>query len=291
MAEALDSILDDKEPEAPEAPEAREPEAEPAAPKDHSEDYKSRKKKHQAKEFTAQGRDPETGQFKPKEAEPAAPAAASTAAPAPATPAAATPATPAAPAQPEFTEREKAFLRAAHEERVKRQELERKYAQPAPPAEPAKTFYEDPDGYAKNLKDEVQKVAVNTRLNTAEMIARQKYTDFDDKTAVFAQLVSQTPGLVEKWLAAPDPAEFAYRTGLNHQRLEQAGNIDALLEKTAKETEAKVRAAVEAEFKAKAEEDAKIRAALPGSLSDARSTGNRVPAWTGPASLDDILKG
>lgn len=291
----LGDILSDKvdNPEMPDTPD--EPKAaEPAAPLDpkepKAEPSHNRRERHREKEQTAQGkvRDPVTGQFVKKE-EPAPAAAPET--PAPPAPAAAAPAPPAqpAPAQ-EFTEREKAFLKAAQEERRQRQELEKRLA--AQPQEPPKPFYEDPEGFAKNLEEKMNSVATNTRLNTAELIARSKYQDFDQKIEVFSRIVQETPGLAQKWLAAQDPAEFAYRTAVNHQRLQEAekvGGLDALLQKAREEAAAEARTKLEAEFKAKAEEDAKIRASLPGSLSDARNSGGGRPVWGGPTSLDSIL--
>ena len=83
---------------------------------------------------------------------------------------------------------------------------------------------------------------------------------------------------------------FAYNMGKNHLELRQVGNLDAMREKIVKETEARVRAEVEAQFKAKQEELETQRAALPPSLSDVRSTGANRRVWGGPTALDDILK-
>lgn len=277
VVSSLDSILSDEKP-APTP--AAVPEAAPAAPA-------------------------------PKEAPAASPAAA----PAATVPAAETPKEPArgadgkfvkpadkpaAPApqapQPEMTERERAFLRAAQEERAKRQEFERKLAEvskpPAQPPEKPKAFWDDPEGALRRHAETVQEQNTHTRLNTAELIARSRYTDFDEKVAEFSQLVTATPGLAQQWLASPDPAEFAYVTAKNHMLLKQAGSLDALTAKVRAETEAAVRTKVEAEFKAKAEALEKERAALPPSLSDTRggAGGGGKPVWNGPTPLADILK-
>ena len=73
--------------------------------------------------------------------------------------------------------------------------------------------------------------------------------------------------------------------------LQQAGGIPELRAKIEKETEAKVRARIDAELKDKAEALAKERAALPPSLSEARSTGINKPVWGGIPSMEEILKG
>lgn len=193
----------------------------------------------------------------------------------------------AAPQQP-MTDKEKAFYTAMSEERRKRQEIERKFnelQQAQPPQEP-KAFWDDPEAALQTFKHEVDRVVTTTRMDTAEQIARSKYNDFDDKINVFAEVLQSTPGLREHWMQAPDPAEFAYRTGKNYMELQQAGNIDSLRAKI----ESEVRAKVEAEMRAKDEARKAELAAIPPSLSNAQSAPGNKAVWGGPPSLDDILK-
>lgn len=293
MATSLDDILSDKEPTKPEAEAlAEEPKGE-ATDKPEIERATSRRAEHRKREFSAQGRDPDTGQFVTKdEAKPETKVAEVPAADKP-TDAAKTVEKqadkPAAPTQPEYTERERAFLRGLEEERRKRQELERKLGEK--PAE-EKKFWDDPDGVLKSHEQRLREIAVQTKLSTTEAIARSKYTDFDDKIAAFGELMQQTPGLAQQWLASVDPAEYAYKTGKNHIELRQAGNLDALREKIVKETEAKVRVQIEAEFKAKQEALERDRAALTPSLSDVRGAAPQSRAvFTGPTPMNDILSG
>ena len=304
MAEqlSLNDILSDKEPTAPEP--AKEPIKEPAAPADSAkpaekpeaspepkiERPQSRRKAWADKEQDAQGRirDPETGQYAAKPAAEAEPAKVE--------PAKAEPAKAAVAPQQEFTEREKAFQKAMLEERGKRQDIERRVAaiesaKPAATTEPAKTFWDDPEGALAKHQADQRREAINTRLQMAEMFARKSHPDFDEKIEVFGKILQQTPGLHAQWIAAPDPAEFAYNLGKNHMELEQAGSIEEMRAKIERETAARVRTEVEAELKAKADALAKERAALPPSLSEARSTGVNKPVWGGPPSLDEILKG
>lgn len=291
----LDDILSDKEPEAPKEPAAKEPAAaEPKEPTEPAVDRpKPSRKEHMKREYAAQGRDPETGQFvaKPAQAEPV-----------PTEPKAAEPAEspkepPAAPEPSEVQkawEREKAaLLKAALDERKKRQELERQLAQPMKPAqpqEPAKTFWEDPEGHLNAIKEQSSQVALQTKIETAEMIARSRYQDFDQEVAVFKEMALSVPGLAQQCFSSPDPAEFAYRTGKFHRELKEAGGLDQLRTKI----EAETRATVEKEFKAKEEarlaEMARQRAALPGSLSDVRgAAASKRMEYTGPTPLDVIL--
>lgn len=193
----------------------------------------------------------------------------------------------AAPQQP-MTDKEKAFYTAMSEERRKRQEIERKFnelLQAQPPQEP-KAFWDDPEAALQTFKHEVDKVVTTTRMDTAEQIARSKYNDFDDKINVFAEVLQSTPGLREHWMQAPDPAEFAYRTGKNYMELQQAGNIDALRAKI----ESEVRMKLETEMKAKDEARKAELAAIPPSLSNAQSAPGNKAVWGGPPSLDNILK-
>ena len=189
----------------------------------------------------------------------------------------------------EMSERERAFLAAAHDERVKRQALEKRLQelQSAPTAnQPPQSFWDDPEASLKKFQDEMQGVVVNTKLNTAETIARSKYKDFDDQVQVFAQLLQQTPGLYQQWLNSPDPAEYAYNTGKKHREISQLGNLDSWKANTEKE----IRIRLESEMKEKMAEFEKTKNSLPGSLSDARSVSHNQPVFSGPTSLENILK-
>lgn len=187
----------------------------------------------------------------------------------------------------EMTDKERAFLARAIDETNKRQALEARIKElegKVTPEQP-KQFWDDPEAKLNEFEQRIQGVAVNTRLNTAEMIARSKHTDFEEKAAVFAQICQSTPGVWEKALQSPDPAEFAYTIGKNYMDLQQAGNLDNLKAKIEKE----VRVRLEAEMKEKADKDAKDRADLPETLSDAHSVQHKRATWSGPTPLDSIL--
>lgn len=299
----LDDVLADK-PVTTEVP--KEP-AEPAEPGPKAEPDKglaadgqprteNRRREHQKREWEAQGRDPATGQFVKKDTqeapkEPEKKSEAPKAEPAKA----AEPAKPAAPPQEEMTPRERAAFAKAADETRKRQALEQELAQlrsgqPAKPAEPAKTFWDNPDAALKSQQQQLATERVNIRLQTAEMIARSRYTDLDEKLEIFRGLVQQNPGLVQPWITAADPAEYAYRLAKNHQELQAVGGLEEMRKKIADETAAKVRAEEEAKYKAKLEEHERQRAALPPTLSDVRgaSTG-KAAVWGGPTPLSDVL--
>ena len=279
---SLDDILSDEKPKEQEAPAPAEaPAPEPAEKPDG---YKSLRQQAREKEYAAQGRDPSTGQYITKDE--------------PKPEVTAEPEKPREPEKPpvqQFTEKERAFLAAAQSERAKRQELEKQLQamKEAKTQEAPKSFFDDPEGTLKSLKDELQATKeevkqgqINTRLQTSEMVARSRHTDFEEKVTVFAELVQKTPGLGQQWLAAPDPAEFAYQTAKAHKELQDAGGMESWRQKAEKE----IRAKVEAELKAKAEALEKERQKLPPSLSDARGTTVNRPVWGGPTSLETILK-
>ena len=261
--------------------------------KQQAERNKSSRQAHRDREQAAQGRvrDPETGQFLAKDAAPAEQEAKPAATPAPIAKVEEKPAVPAAPQQ-ELTEKEKAFLKAAHEERGKRQELERRLAaiEAAKPKEPEKEFWDDPVEAIAKQRREFQEQLTAMRLGTSEQIARSRYPDFNEKVAKFSELAMATPGLAQQMLSHPDPATFAYNTAKNHMELQAAGGMEQMRANMKREITAHVRAELEAELKAKAEALEKARAAIPESLSAARATGpaNR-PIWSGPTPLDSIL--
>lgn len=195
-----------------------------------------------------------------------------------------------------LTDREKAFLAKADDEKKKRQELEKwkqeaekRFSQPQTPAKEAeapKQFWDDPEGSLKSFESRLSQEITKSRLNTAEMVARQRHTDFDTVIEKFGELLTNTPGLSAQWLNSQDPAEFAYKISKNHMELQEAGDIDKLRAKIEKETRLKI----EGELKSKSEALEKEKASIPGTLSDVKGTaaGNKV-AWTGPTTLDSIL--
>jgi len=271
----LSDILSDKEPEKTETEVAEAP---PEQTEVVEEKPQSRRKAHLAKEFEAQGRDPETGQFKKeetKEEKAEVKAEVKTE-------------VKVEPKKEEFTEKERAFLRGLEEERKKRQELERQLQALQKPTEKKeeKTFWDDPEGKLNAHTQQVQQIALQTKLQTSEVIARSRYKDFDEKIQVFAQVLEQTPGLHSQWLSSPDPAEFAYRAGSARAELTAAGDMEKWREQVRTEERKKI----EAEFKAKQDELEKQRKELPSSLSDVRGAVKHQPVFTGPIPMEDILK-
>lgn len=283
--DSMTDILSDKEPEKQEVVEAPAEAPPIEAEKSEVELPQSRRKAHLAKEYEAQGRDPATGQFIPKDApkeevkaevkaEPKVEAKPEVKAP-----------------QQEMTEKERGFLRGLEEERRKRQELERQIAEikKAQPQPEKKTFWDDPEGH---LAEHDKKQDARERgiiLNVSERLARSRYADFDQNIAAFSELLNSPSGAAvqAQFISSQDPAELAYKIGKHHRELKEVGSIDDLRAKIEKETRAKL----EAEYKTKQEEFEKARAALPSSLSDVKgATKQHTPVFKGPTPFEDILK-
>ena len=283
---SLDGILDEKTP--PPEVVKEEPKAPPeagAGEKPPVERVTSRRKEFQAKEFEAQGRNPD-GTYKAKEEPKEEPKA--EVKPEPEKP---KPETKVAAPQQEMTDKAKAFLKAAQEERQKRQDLERRLAalEQSKPKEAEKTFWDDPEGALKRQKEEFQQAAIATRLQTAEMIARSRHTDFDEKLNKFKELAETNPILAQQCFQQNDPAEYAYLVAKNHMAIESAGGVDQLIEKARAEERVKVSAELKAAAEAAAAASAKERAAIPGTLSDTKGTSGTRITWGGPTTLDSIL--
>lgn len=294
----LSDILSDKPAPKPEPEEVKDEAAPPEKPEgEEVERVQSRRQAHRAKEMEAQGRDPETGKFVAKD-KPEEKAAEKGAEPAPKEEPKAEEkkpeAKPTEAPKEEMTPKERAAFAKAADETRKRQALEQELAklrgaQPAAPATTAekKTFWDDPEGALKAHEQRIAQRETQLVLTTTERIARSKYSDFDDKIAVFSEIVQAAPGLAQQWLGSADPAEFAYRTGKAHIELREAGGLESMRAKIEKETREKV----EKEFRERADKEKAERAAIPPSISQIRgAAAQHVEKWNGPPALSDILK-
>ena len=183
--------------------------------------------------------------------------------------------------------------KALQDERSKRQALEDRIqqleaAQQQKPAEPPPSIWDDTPGWEQHFGQNVIQEAVsaasqNARLDMSEMMVRQAHPDFEDKKAAFIEAMQTTPGLQQRALQDPHPWAFAYQYVQNQERMQELSAVNVT------DLEAKIRAEVMAELQAQAP-GPKPAAGVPPSLSSERNVGSRAgPAWTGPASLGDIL--
>jgi len=196
-----------------------------------------------------------------------------------------TPATPAEPPKEEETWTKAAYLA----EKQKRQEAEQRATfleqqikgnQPQP---------EEEDPYAASIESRVEQkfsaALVNERINQSETFARDKYADYDEKLDKFIEMAQANPALTVMMRQQANPAEFAYKTVVNQQKLQEMQNPEEYERKLV----AKIRAELEAENQKKVDDILK-KGQIPGTLADARSVSKQVQAqWTGPPPLDDLL--
>lgn len=184
-------------------------------------------------------------------------------------------------------------FKAVKEEREKRQNLERELealrnqiqqAQNQQPPVPAPSLWEDEDGWQQHLQQQVLAQADQlSRINASEMAARSQYPDFQEKFDLFNQMAVQNPQLVQQAMADPHPWAKAYQIAQSHKTMQELGAVDV------SDLEAKIREKVMAELQQG--QTPVPQQNLPPSLSGERSVASRGgPAWTGPTSLDSLLR-
>lgn len=184
-------------------------------------------------------------------------------------------------------------FKAVKEEREKRQSLERELealraqiqqAQNQQPPVPAPSLWEDEDGWQQHLQQQVLAQADQlSRINASEMAARSQFPDFQEKFDLFNQMATQNPQLVQQAMADPHPWAKAYQIAQSHKTMQELGAVDV------SDLEAKIRERVMAELQQG--QTPVPQQNLPPSLSGERSVASRGgPAWTGPTSLDSLLR-
>lgn len=222
---------------------------------------------------------------------------------------------PEPPSEPEeigTTDKERAFLSKANDEKRKRQAIERErddlrsqivennrqrdieqkqwkqhQAQQVAQPETPKEFWEDPEGALKNFEEKMEAREITATLNIVERIARAKYPDFDEKLEAFAEVMQTTPGVHKEWITSNDPAEYAYKLGTSTLLFRRAKDMPTLIE----QARAEGRMEAEASFKTKEDDRQRKMDNIPNSLTDLRSVGgNSRAVWNGPPSLASILE-
>ena len=186
-------------------------------------------------------------------------------------------------------------IAAIHDERRKRQELEKRVAdyeaklqQLQNPPQPAPDMFENPEGWQNHFGGQIrqqasQEASFNSLLNTSEMLCRDKYDDFDDAKTKFMELAEQNPVLAQQALGDPHPWRKAYTLVKNHEKMEALGATDSVsLEAKLRE---QIRAELEAELKAQP-----APVAPPHSLATAQSGRGTSGVWN-PPTIDEILRG
>lgn len=181
-------------------------------------------------------------------------------------------------------------LRAVRDENKQLREqieaLSRQIQQPQQPPAPPPSLWEDEQGWQQHfgqnlVSTAVQQASLNSKLEMSEMLVRQANPDFDAVKAEFLALAEQNPAIAQQALADPHPWNKAYQIAKNHRTMQEMGatNLDELKAKIREELLNEAQAQVPAQRQ------------VPPSLSTERNVGSRSgPAWTGPASLDELLR-
>lgn len=191
-------------------------------------------------------------------------------------------------------------IAALKDERAKRQQLEQQLqqyeayiqqiaAQQQPQEMPDPIT--DPYGHAEwlaqqvraQVMQEVQQASQHqnslSRVEVSEMLARQKFDDYDAQVEVFKQAAQENPFLINELQRAPDPASYAYQAAKRYQEAKQYGSATPSRE----QMEAEIRAKIMAEIGVQ-------RPTAPNTLANERSVGARSgPTWSGPTAIGDIL--
>lgn len=130
----------------------------------------------------------------------------------------------------------------------------------------------------ERITPQLQRTQTLSRAEVSEMLARQKYDDYDAKIEVFKEAIQSNPFLVAEVQQAPDPATYAYNAATKYLEAKQYG------------TAAPTRDQIEAELREKIIAEVGLSPKVPSTLAGDRSVGPRTgPAWSGPTSLEDAL--
>ena len=199
-------------------------------------------------------------------------------------------------------------MAALKDERTKRQQLEEQYRQAAERLQQYETYFQqlnayqeeqgppdpqtDPAGYAQYVSEQARSAAqanvqqygqqyiVQARADVSEMLARQKWADYDEKVNVFKEAVASNPFLVQELHNAPDPATYAYNAAT---KILEARTYGSNTGPSREQLEAEIREKIMAEIGIN-------RPQVPTTLANERSVGSRSgPGWSGPTPLNDLI--
>lgn len=135
-----------------------------------------------------------------------------------------------------------------------------------------------------NVQQYTQNQFLMERGKIAEWRARDRYQDYDETVEHFKAAAGENQFLMQELLRADDPAEYAYKVGKQVQEARSIGTAPSR-EQMRAEIEAEIREKLKAELGLPATRQA------PTTLAAERSVGSRSgPAWSGPVSMDDLLK-
>ncbi len=156
---------------------------------------------------------------------------------------------------------------------------------------PTPDILEDPEAYAKRLKDDVNHGVLERHFDSSEYRARKAHGDnaVEDAIGVFNEMVKADPLLAKKALEHPEPFDFVIDTVKAHKRVEDAGGVEELLKTERQRMRAEIEAEIREELDGKAEAKAKTRESLPETLAGESNKGERTSPEPDEPTLDDMV--
>lgn len=165
-----------------------------------------------------------------------------------------------------------------------RDELRKQIEASQTPVEERVSLWDDDAKWQEQFGSEISNQAVsqatfNAKLDTSEMLARDKFDDFDARKEEFLALAKENPALTQQALNDPHPWRKAYQLAKSHATMTELGatDVDTL--------RAKIREELEAEMAQKPPVQ------IPSSLAGNQSSRGGNQATPGPLTLDQILGG
>ena len=190
-------------------------------------------------------------------------------------------------------------VKAVADERRKRQELEKRLAefeqrfaqlsQPQQPAPEPPSWELEPAQAAQYLQQQFAHQVWETKVSLSEEVMREKYGDYDDVSATFAEAARRDPSLLNRLYAAPNPARFAYQEGKKLKTLAEIGDDPDAYERKILEKYGYTPG--QQQTSAPPREAPRTAQSVPRSLARdvSQQPRNNRGQFDGPASLDDLL--
>jgi hypothetical protein len=179
-------------------------------------------------------------------------------------------------------------LKALHDERGKRQELERRLEQlekqqTQQPNPKAPDPVDDPEGFQQYQDQRM----LNDRVELSLEIGREMHENFDEVYGVFLEEAANNPLLAQKALQAKAPGLHCYREGLKLMKTREIGDPETYAQRKVEESTAALRKELD-ELKQQMATGTK-RAQIPPSLAESRSSGAGNPKQPTHTPLSSIL--
>lgn len=161
-------------------------------------------------------------------------------------------------------------------------------------------FYSNPVAFVQKqlATTDVDAKLTKFRVDVSEHYARKAHVDYDEKVGAFMEAAKSQPHLWQQMQGAASPAEFAYDYGSAFLEAQEfGGDLKAYKDKLRADILAEIQAGNAAVGESQhaapgvAQRQPPVRPPIPKSNASARGSGaTSTPAWSGPRSLDEILR-